>query len=168
MVTKRSRSSTAFCALGERCVTSMALLALTSCSAPTPLHFVDGGVPQPDGGFLPDSGVAQSDAGGDLDAGVDLDAGTDDAGIQDEADAGHGGVVFTPTDAGPGEEPCVLERRVFSWTCEGDEDYCASGDDPAAPMPEIDLVASWSHLEGEDVVIYLRTRALLLATSGRN
>lgn len=88
-----------------------------------------------------DGGLAVSDAGHVIDSGV-LDAGdasVDDAGV---VDAGAG-CFFSPVDPVP-------------YTPDGSEDYT---DDTPGFHPEMDVVATWSRIEGADVVVEVRFAA---------
>jgi hypothetical protein len=125
----------------------LAAAALSGCAACDPEVLVDF-----DGGAA-DGGIAD-DAGFD-DAGVDsgfVDAGLADAGFADAgfADAGFADAGFA--DAG---FVCVFDGNPdVPFTCEGDEDVC----DPAgdASPPSKDLLAAWSHVEGDDLIVDVR------------
>jgi hypothetical protein len=104
-----------------------------------------------------------SDAGVDVDAGlvdaglVDaglVDAGLVDAGVDVEFDAGF-------VDAGPQPDagfPCPFpENPPQPVPCEDDADYC----DPIEPQfsPEADILAAWSHIDGDEFVMQVRLLA---------
>ncbi len=97
--------------------------------------------------------LARDDAGAS-DAGSGPDAGTlpqHDAGPPPE-DAGPPADAGFPPDAGP---TCVFDDNpIVPFACEGDEDFCAPV--PDRPEPSGDLLAGWSRIEGDDVVIDLR------------
>lgn len=113
---------------------AVAVLALCSCDRDW-LTGVDDG----------DAGSAPSDAAADAGE-APQDAGTLDAG--DPVDGG--------ADAGP--EICEWgENPPVPFACEGDEDWCDPPGDTA--VPERDLLAIWSRVEGNDIVFQVRYAA---------
>lgn len=119
-----------------RCCTLFLLAMLAACGEVVVVSAGDAGAP--------DAG-APRDAGPD--AGVDAGGAPEDAGFLVDA-----GDPPPPYDAGP---QCEFDDNpVIPFACEGDEDFCSPI--PDRPEPAGDLLAGWSRIDGDDVVIDLR------------
>jgi hypothetical protein len=109
---------------------------LSRCTCETPILKINDGGQLGDAGTRLDDGGEPTDGGSRSDAGVVTDAGS-------VVDAG-------PTcDWGP--------NPPIPFTCEGDEDWC----DPAGDTPdaETDLLAMWSRVEGDTLILQFRFAA---------
>jgi hypothetical protein len=104
----------------------VAVVGLSGCTCGLdPLLEVDGGT---------DAGAVTEDAGSQIDAGIDGDAGVD-AGV----------------DAG---EPCFFPPvEPISYSPDGSEDFVDPEGDTL--FPDVDLLATWSRIEGDEVIVEL-------------
>jgi len=114
---------------------------------------VSSGCPDDDSLLANDGGVELQADSGPGGHGKESDGGEIDAGF-DAPDAGSG-----DQDAGQPQDRCDFpENPSMLVPCEGDEDFC----EPVVESqydPRGDLLATWSHVDGDDFVIQLRTLA---------
>ncbi len=138
-----------------RPIALMCLSLLVACDPPVLIARDGGTVIADDGGFDTDAGTPDGgQEGGPSDGG--LDAGVLDGGPE-IPDAGY-------FDAGPAPPECVFdERPVFEFQCEGDEDFCDPTPSVVA-LPETDIVATWSRVEGDYVIVEVRLRSFMFRT----
>jgi hypothetical protein len=126
------------------------VLVLAGCDAePALLAIPD----EPDVGRLQPRDSPDAGTRGGVDCGVAVAEA--DGGVRD--DAGGGGITVSSPDAGV-QPSCLTQGAAFPFSCEGDEDYCEPSSDVA--LPAQDIVAAWSHFEGDVFVVDLRFRAM--------